>query len=58
MACCNPNIVAETISQDNAPTGGNTQRIGENRGTVAQHVGGNAQVGGANCHFGGKSKRT
>ena len=55
MACCNPNIVAETISQGDASTGGNMQRIGENSGTVAQNVGGNAQVGGANTQFGGKS---
>ena len=58
MACFNPNIVAETISQGNAPTEGNTQRDGKNNGTVEQNVGGNAQVGRANRQFGGKSKRT
>ena len=53
MACFNPNIVAETILQSNAPTEGNTQRDGVKSGTVAQTVGGNAQIGGANCQFGG-----
>ena len=56
MACCNPNIVAETISQCRAPTGGTTQHVNERSGVVAPTVGGKAQVGGANCQFGGRSK--
>ena len=44
---------AETISQGNAPAGGNSQRFEEYSGVFAKDVSGNAKVGGAYSQFGG-----
>ena len=56
MACCNPIIVAETISHGSGPIAGNTQRIEKNREVIVQNNDRNARTAGANAQIGGESK--
>ena len=56
MACCNPAIVAEIISQGCGPIAGNTQRDEENSRVTEQNDDRNTRTIGAIAQIGGESK--
>ena len=56
MACCNPIIVAEIVSQDSGSIAGNTKRIEKNSGVIVQNNDGNERIAEANAQTGGESK--